>query len=351
MKNTNNSVKKHQTYVILLFAVLIGYPSLGARAQVSPTKVDHYVGMYVKAGEWTLLPKESQYGFSYGAAGGVGALYELQAGLTYSPARFLLDVGVGVTGGMTNFMQSSDQMAVLENQIDLDHEPFSYVYELKGRKDQYTNVAAQMPILIGVQTGKFYMLAGVNLTANMYTLSNSTALLTTYGKYEMYDDHRNMPEYQFFNDMDLKSSVRTNFNFDLDASFEIGGRLGFVTDAVGFDVPKRKTELRLGAFVEYGLLDLHVKSERAPVDMPERYDVEPTSPNYVYKTRTMVDNLKLNDVMSSAGFASSVNSLLVGIKFQVLFQMPQEGKCVICRDAYVRSASHGKSGTGVKHDE
>ena len=351
MKNTNYLVKKYQSYFILLVALMISLPCTSVRAQVARTQVDHYVGMYMKAGEWTLLPKESEYGPSYGGGGGIGALYELQAGLNYSPTRFLFDVGVGATAGNTSFLQSTDQMAMLENQLDLNHDLFNYVYSIKDRKDQYTNVAVQVPLLIGFHTMKFYMLVGATLTANMFTMTTSKAMLTTYGQYEMFDDMRAMPEYQFFDNMEIQGNVRTNFNFDIDLSAEIGGRLGFVTNAVGYDVPKRKTEYRLAAFVDYGLLDLHVASDKSPLDMPERYDIEPTSPNYIYNTRTMVDNLTMNDVMGTANFARAINSLLVGLKFTVLFQMPHEGKCVVCRDGYNTSVPRARGGSGVKYEE
>ena len=66
-----------------------------------------------------MLPSGSNYTGSLGIAGGVGFLYEMRAGETYSPTRFLLDVGVGAWGGMTSFMQSRDGMDTLFNQQDL----------------------------------------------------------------------------------------------------------------------------------------------------------------------------------------------------------------------------------------
>jgi hypothetical protein len=93
--------------------------------------------------------------------------------------------------------------------------------------------------------------------------------------------------------------------------------------------------------------------------MPSGYNVGETAP--VYNTTTMIDNLQVNDIMSTQTvntdgtvqpFAKSVNSLMVGIKFTVLFQMPEPGQCVICRDAYGSSIrSRRSSSRGMKYEE
>ena len=123
--------------------------------------------------------------------------------------------------------------------------------------------------------------------------------------------------------------------------------MGVINYAVGYDVPKRKVECRLAGFVDYGLLDIHVHRNLPSFTVPAGYNVEGTSP--IYKTRTMVDNLAVNDIMSTPGFAKSVNNLMVGLKFTFLFQLPEPGQCVICRDAYGVSVhpSHGS----LKYEE
>ena len=314
-------------------------------------KVNNYIGGYANLGEWTLLPSQSQYGPSFGVAGGLGFLYELQVGPAAKTTRFLFDVGVGAQGGMTAFLQSGSQEAVLPGQEDLDKDVFDYVYALQNRRDRYNGVAVNVPLMIGVQHRKFYMLAGVKVYAHVFTKTQSTATLNTFGRYEAIPDLRNMPEYQFFNDLPISSSIQTKWNLDIDASFEIGGRLGDVVDAVGFDVPKRKIEYRLAGFVDYGLLDLHKAGTAQPVVTAEKYDTDPASKNYVYKSTSMVDNLTMNDIMSTNGFAKAVNNLVVGLKFTVLFQLPEPGTCVICRDAYRKSTPRHSGRRGMKYEE
>ena len=345
MKKKNNSVKKHQTYLVLLFAVLFGGPASAA--------VNNYIGAYGFLGEWSLMPSQSNYQTSLGVAGGAGFMYELQAGAKYKPTRFLFDAGFGVWGGMTSYGKSSSQTEVLKDQLDLQRDKFDYVYEIQNRHDQYNDLAVQIPLMIGVQHKKFYMLAGAKVNMHVLTKAHTTAIVTTYGRYEKIPDLRNMPDYQFFNDKPLNGSATTKLNLDLAVSLEMGGRIGVINDAVGYDVPKRKTEIRLAGFVDYGLTDVHKSGKNSGLVMPGIYDTNPSSPNYVYRTTSMVDNLQVNDIMSteSAGkpFAKSVNSFMIGLKFTILFQLPEPGQCVICRDAY-RSGIRSRRGR-LKYEE
>ena len=346
MKNTNNLVKKlvkkHPSYWVLLFALVLCIP-------VS-AKVNNYVGAYGELGEWTFLPSESMFGPSFGVAGGAGFLYELQAGPTYGQTRFLFDVGVGLQGGMTAFLQGSDMLVELKEQTDLDGDKFDYVYEVQNRHDTYNDLALRVPLMIGVQHRKFYMLAGVKIGYHALTKAHTTATVNTFGRYisadgvRIFDEFRNMPDYQFFSDYPLKGSANAKLNLDLDVSFEIGGRIGVVNDAVGYDVPKRKIEYRMAAFVDYGVLDIHTSGTNEGFTSPASYNAREA-----YNTRTMVENLQVNDIMSTTNFASRVNDLTIGLKFTILFQMPEPGQCVICRDAYRSSVvrRHGR----LKYEE
>ena len=335
-------MKKHQLYWLFLLIVLFCGPI--------EAKVTNYVGAYGQVGEWSLMPSQSKYGLSYGIAGGLGFIYELQAGPLYGPTRFLMQIGVGPQGGMTSFRQSTNMTVERANQLDVQGDRFDYVYEITNRRDQYTNVGVQVPLLFGLQHRKFYMMAGVKLNANLYSRVNTKAAINTFGRYEDIPDLRGMPEYQFFNNYPLKGSAKANINLiGVDASFEIGGRFGgVITDAVGYDVPKRTIEYRLAAFVDYGILDVHTKKAMEGFIAPQTYNGGDTYP--VYGTTTMMDKLQVNDIMSTANFASKVSNLMVGIKFTVLFQLPDEPKCVLCTDAYGTSVRRGGRGS-MKYEE
>ena len=335
MKNTNISVKKHQSYLVLLFALLIC-------GQIE-AKVNNYVGAYASVAEWSLMPANSDYSTSFGATGGLGFLYELQAGPTYSPTRFLMDVGLGAFGGASIFSQSNKATLPALPGTDSDGDNFDFIYEINSRKDAYNTIALQVPLMVGVQHKAFYMLAGVKLHYFLWTQANASALVTTYGHYDDLigvtgnGDLRDLPAQQFISNQSKIQKSNSTLNFDLDLSFEIGGRIGIINEDVGYDVPKRKIEYRLAAFVDYGLMDVHQSGTKDMWTTPGRYDA----------STSMINNLVLNDIMSTRKvdnkgaikpFADKVNSFMFGLKFTVLFQMPEPGQCVICRDAYTSSA-------------
>ena len=343
MKNTNYFVKKLLSYWIL-FPVLLFSGHVNAEVEVN-----NYVGAFATLGEWSLLPQgNSKYALSLGVSGGLGGVYEMRLGPKYCPTAFLLDIGVGVSGGMTSYMQSSNMTETLTGQTSISGKTFDYVYEVNDRSDQYRDIALGVPFMFGVQHKKFYMLAGMKLYYHFFTKTASTATVNTYGVFEGLDDFRNMPEYQFFEGVNLSGGVKTHFSIDLDASLEIGGRFGYYTDATGFDIPKNRIEYRLAAFVDYGLFDIRrsdMKNVNADaLSTPDAYDA-------TYNATTMIDNLVMSDVMSVEGFSNCVNNLMVGLKFTVLFQLPKTGDCILCRDNYRSSAKSGGSRSGVKYEE
>lgn len=349
MKNTNYSVKKHQTYR-LLFLVLLISGTLQARNT-------NYVGAYLEGGGWALMPSGSKYGPSLGAAGSLGALYELQSGNKVSETKFLFDVGLGVHGGWTRFDANLASKMAIENATDMDGDSFDYVYEITSRKDAYLNVAAQVPLLIGVQHRRFYMLAGVKANVNVFTRFKSTATLNTYGDYYRFTENpnfaefRNMPEQQFFENMPLTTALLpTKWNLDVDLHLEFGGRLGFLPEGTGFEVPRRDVEYRLAAFVDYGLLDLHIKGNNPLAEAPTSYDAA-SAYNPDGTNTSMIQGIKLNDVFTTSGFANAVKDATIGIKFTILFQIHQPEKCVLCGDGYKSLVpARGRKG-GVQYEE
>ena len=80
-----------------------------------------------------------------------------------------------------------------------------------------------------------------------------------------------------------------------------------------------------------------------------RYNEGVTAP--VLNTTTMVDNLVMNDIMSTSGFANKVNNLVIGLKFTILFQLPEQGQCVLCKDSYQSLVRNRGGSRGMKYEE
>lgn len=322
------------TFQYSIIACLLWAVSCPATAR--NTDIKHLVGVSAEVGEWSLLPQGSSLNSSLGGAGSVGFVYDLQAG------HFLFDLGVCITGGQTTF-NVPDWSYTFTDQTDSEGDMFDYVCSVNKRTDAYSNIAVKVPLLLGGQWGRFYALAGVKVGVNAFTKANMTAALSAYGQYfqyvngqkvYMFDRFFDEPPYTdaFFANRKLTGSEKTSFNVNLDASVEIGARLGFMTDHTGFDVPKSKVQYRLAVFADYGVLDLHKAQTGNAVDVNSQ------------NVGGSENALQMHNILSTENVASTVNNLLVGIKFTVLFELPQTKGCVICRDGYSRFSPDNRKG-------
>lgn len=305
---------------MLLLVLSVG--ELSAR-----THVKHYLGVWGEAGEWTLLPQKSDLSNSLGGAGALGFAYELQYG------GFLFDVGVGAKAGYTSFDVGNMLPQTLRGVTD----PTGWTYEyykimLNKRKDGYTDLAVQVPLLLGAQFGRFYFLAGAKVDASMMTWTRVSGEAETSGKFASIDqEFRDMPEHGLYSGQELVSKGNTAFKLNVNASLEIGARLGYIQTGSGFDVPKSKVQYRLAAFVDYGLLDIHKAQNKIAVQFPAEVLAEAPHPIVA-------------DILSTSNIAKAVNNLFVGVKFTVLFELPAPGTCVLCRDGHLPFKSSGSKG-------
>ena len=323
-------VKNNLKYSLIAVWLLIGSAFAAARN----TEVKHLMGVSAEVGEWSLLPQNSTLNPSLGGAGSVGFVYDLQAG------HFLLDCGVGITGGQTTF-KVPDWSYTFSDQTDSEGDMFEYVCSVNKRTDAYSNLAVKIPLLLGGQYKRFYALAGVKFSFNALTQTAITANLSAYGQYfqyvngqkvYMFDRFFDTPPYtdEFFANRELKSNEKTSFNVNLDVSVEIGARLGFMTDHTGFDVPKSKVQYRLAVFADYGVTDLHKAQSFSSVVVNSK------------NVGSSENALQMHNILSTENVASVVNNLLVGIKFTVLFELPQTKGCIICRDGYTGFSSNNR---------
>ncbi len=326
------NVKNNFRYSLIIVLLMTGFAFVSARN----TEVKHLIGVSAEVGEWSLLPQNSTLNPSLGGAGSLGFVYDLQAG------HFLLDLGVGITGGQTTF-KVPDWSYTFADQTDSEGDMFDYVCSVNKRTDAYSNLAVKIPLLFGGQYRRFYALAGVKFGLNVLTQTAMTANLSTYGQYfqyvngqkvYMFDRFFDTPPYtdEFFANRELKDSEKTSFNVNLDVSVEIGARLGFLTDHTGFDVPKSKVQYRLAVFADYGVLDLHKAQSFSAVDVNSQ------------NVGSSENALRMHNILSTENVVSAVNNLLVGIKFTVLFELPQTRGCVICRDGYSGFSTHNRKG-------
>lgn len=305
--------KINLSLILLIFGVF--FSSLFAQRVINT----HKLGFYLEAGEWSMLPREADFKASLGGGGAIGFNYEMQR------RHFLLDLGFGAMVGQTTFKVGSLMDQHYYNAANaIMNTPFTFVYEMKDGKHAYTQANAQVPVLLGAAFNRFYFLAGAKLNFNIWNQCRVFGPIDTYGVYEHWDSFHNMPMYQFYDGHPFSATTSTSFNLDIDASVELGFRLGDISNESGWDIKKNRSncEYRLALFADYGILDYHKADNRSPMSAP-----------HVYNKNDMFSTLTVADILSTTNAASAVNNLMIGVKFTMLFALPEPKVCVICKEA------------------
>lgn len=316
---------KKNVITSILFAVLWAL-SAPISAQVS-----HFLGAWAQGGEYTYRAVIARDIFdmksSLGGGGGLGFVYEMRAG-----DHFLLDVGVGGNSAWTRF-KVPDRKYALHNMVDSEGEVFDYVYDVRHRRDAYWVTSVQVPLLVGGQWGRFYFLAGAKFNMALMTISTMKAEVSTLGEYKQYiTPLHNIPAQGFIDNMPFVQQQSVAFKPNVTASVEIGCRLGEIYKEKGFDVPSQKVQYRIAGFVDYGILDSHIATGSPLMHVPATYNAK--NPLEGLNACNVMSSKEVNDIRGA------FTTLMVGVKFTVLFQLPKSKSCVICRDEPFRS-SHG----------
>ena len=322
-----------QVKIVLLLAVLSGYSCL-LQAQVS-----HYLGWWGQAGEYSFVPKYEKspstldVKSSLGAAGGLGFMYELRAG-----KHFLLDVGLGASTGLTRF-KMPDMEFILYDKLDSEGDALNLVYNVDKRKDMYWNTSLQVPLLVGGQWGKFYFLAGAKFDMALYTQSTVKSLMSVKPEYMVYFPMDENPTKGYVKNVPRRTQEKKSFYPTVTASVELGMRLGPVYKETGYDVPKQKIQYRIGFFADYGVLDIHRVGTEPLLKVPDFGKVYPNEAAGFDPFKDIVTtDVMSSDMMKTA--KAAFYPLTLGVKFTMLFQLPEKKSCVICREEPVRSL-HG----------
>lgn len=344
-------MKKRSLYII--FLLFLGSATmLQARERIS-----HWMGVWAELGEWSMLPEQSRLNPSIGGAGALGGTYEMQV------SHFLLNVGLGAKAGYTSFKTPDDLTWYLEpgNHLygtgprDRDGWYYDYYAAMDNRRDNYLNVSFQIPVLLGAQFGRFYFLAGVKGDIHMLNRATISGDVRSHGEYEEfrmplpgggYTGYITEPYDMFYHGEHMKWTqddvlMRVNVN----ASLEIGARLGYIPQGTGFDVPKSKVQYRIAAFADFGLMDMHRADTRNGLELPE---LKTPAENYIQRPELMISH-----ILSTNDIAKRVRNLYVGVKFTVLFEIPAPKRCLLCPDSYIKFSPTrpNRGGTRLERDE
>ena len=256
--------------------------------------------------------KAAQPAFGAGASINIG--YELQY------RKLLFDVGL--TGRFARSVNTISDDYLYLRMLDTEGDEFNYNCHFFNTVNKLNSAYISVPVMIGFQTGKMYMLAGAKMLLSIAGVSEVSTYLTTTASYDRYiGELQNMPDHFVFEDRYMEGNANSLlFAPQLNVCAEIGWRLEHsIVGVTGYDVPKKKIQYRIGLFAEYGVLDQHkhnaTQSRLSYYDNGEglQYDI-----NHIY------GSVEANDL--------KLANLFVGIRFTVLFKIPETKDCVLCKD-------------------
>lgn len=222
-----------------------------------PEKEKHpvhgHINLYME-GAYSHLPlahPDVHWGLGYGV--GAGVLYE------YRKDHFLLDVGVGFLWQDVAHLLPRQQFTT--DIIDTQGSPATLLYQV-DRNDRSRMGYVEVPLLVGGNWNRFYLLGGVKVGVPVFGNTCSTADISDIGLYDQYFvPFEEMPNHGFrMNVPEQRHADRLTYKADTRLSLELGANLGQAyihqgTDSVSEQEQRRadKVTYRLGVFADYGL--------------------------------------------------------------------------------------------------
>lgn len=315
--------------IFIVFAMLLCVSASAFTSLTSETY--HFVSLHGDAGYSSLLHTIAGQKPAVGMNTNIGADYRLFHN------NFLLSVGVE---GM--YELNANQLDALDVSIpmmDTEGDLFDMHVLVNKSRDLTHMINLNIPLLVGGEWGRFYFLVGPKVSLNLYGATSSTAQVTTYGEYDRYyDDFYDMLNHQFVTGQAMSSgTMPLQWNMNVMAHLELGGRINHMFKYKQFRTNPDKVRMYLAAYVDFGLLNLHVNSGGAPI-----FEYRETDQGVQFYIQPLL--------VSNMSDGATFRNLNVGIKYTVAFELPQHGKSYIY-DYNKVSRDYRKRGgnQGIKH--
>lgn len=302
-------MKKFST---LLMALLMAVAMFG-KPKAQKEEAIHYISPGIGLGYSALMHNVDTASWKGGVGGYLQLAYELQY------KKFLFRTGVELSM-LSSFNKVSDLTLAAAPSPSSDHKRFQVnQFGLTNWKENQLIGQLNIPVMFGGQFGSFYFLVGPKIGIGLFQTAHSKADINLYREYYANNDGK-LGALES-TDNNAREGDPTNLSQhpkfkqklpNIQASVE----LGLVLDkwlsekSLQREVVKGKkrymvrNSYRLGFFADYGILnDVKTKSEGYAANIAAASNVAPT----------------LNSIYSFNG--GKVNTLLVGVKFDIRFQL------------------------------
>lgn len=285
----------------------------------------HLLGVSLE-GSWTAMANNMPAAriTPGGGAGGFHLLYE------YQYSGFLLQAGLGITYQRVS-TSVKDTAIYHEHMTDtwsgINPVEFTLRHKFEGRIDQSAQLYGQVPLYFGhyilSPLGIGYGLVGVKASYALWKgQTTMTAVGSTSGLYERYVGvWEEMDNHGFRKDVPIeRTGDPLQLKFDLLAHVEMGYEYStFRTTNYKIRPGDRiDCRIRLGAFIDFGILNIAPKTRKILYDIPEStiYDF----PSY-----------KMDHIFSTVDAKNFwVRNMFVGVRMTILFGFPEKEYCILC---------------------
>lgn len=311
---------------VFLFLISLGLYAQRGHSKYAERNVSSYVGGHIWTGYSAFLHDISGVDVVGGGSVGLGFDYLLRY------KRFF-NFTIGVETMLLNSNNRFDEVLCDAkyyyndpSHVDL---PLDYHIKFYDCFEQDFQWGVAVPVMLGVQTDGFYCLFGgkvkYSLRGFYKTKSNLATVVDDPEFIESLEEilTHNIGHY------DAVSRGVNFYNLDVTASAEVGVIVNALMPGYNKGGSRRYNKgiyCRLGLFVDYGFLNINGNSFDEPmIKFPGMVDMG----NGEYSVPAVsVHNVKLNSILSSDQARDSyLQSLVVGVKFTILFQLGKKDFC------------------------
>lgn len=295
--------KKH--LAIILFCLL------PVAAAAESALGSHCLAIWANGGVAEYIGSTPQISKTLGGGGGLGLGYEWRG------RSLLVQAGLGARYISAGF-KAENAIYTLPNQYDSEGDLMDYQYLESKRRDSYSQLAVQIPLMVGVHANHFYFLVGPKVGLNILNNAKASGVYSAQGVYEMLiDPLANMDNHMFFTDRELTADQKYGMKINVAGSLELGGEFTLREGSSG------NTYMRVGAFADFNILDDRATSSNPMLKTPA-----------VFNDKDMLSEVKLTDYLHSSAATSPVRQLLAGIKLTFVFTSGVKYGCVMCEGGY-----------------
>ncbi len=325
---------------VLLLSILLIIPFSDVEAQKrkrkkpteGPKAITSFIDVYGGGGYSAFLHNYEGSSVPGGGAGMLGVGYFMKHKSNFNFRAGLEFMYLNSTTRLDNMSFTGDFMYSDANK---QNHTMKYMMDFANYKEQQNRMSLNIPIMFGAQFNQIYFMAGAKAGLGlMGNYSMKSDVTTTLRDPELIDDMGNMPTHGL-QTQQAKYGSKFNFGLDVAISAEVGICLDDYFPATALEYgsgkDKRKLSYRVGAFVDYGVLNINKNEPKGLLlNFPEMKDNGDGSFEVPLSNveNGQFQNNSVLAVKNSEGKTSALNSLVVGAKFTVLLGIDKAPKPV-----------------------